>query len=446
MAEAKGITLRNLHVKFVARTKDFQKKVKAARRSLGKWAKGVKNLVKRVASLGGLLTGVGGVGLAYFLRQEAKAIDASAKLADRVQGTTEGIAALGLAAELGGSSAEKMNDTLEKMQRRLGQASQGLQTQIRALDQLGLSTADFVGLNAEERFALISERMQTLTDSADQVTVAQDLMGRSGASLLNTMRDVANRGLAKVTEEAKRLGIAFSREEAAKVERANDALTRMGFALRGIAQTIVIDMAPVVEELADMFTTKVGGAAQGMKGLVIGAFEEITVALVGFAARVARLRDVIENPKGTLLAGVDAWLTGDRNEVVGRWDAQLTEAEQKVRNFFARLKLAQPTVPGLGGNDDRESPVDKAKIAADAFGKRAGSVVQSTLSQSITQGVFQGFQGADAALRQFGERIVQVVSDALIRTAIGRPTEALFAKAFQGFAGSLSQEREGVNP
>lgn len=183
------------------------------------------------------------------IRERLGAIDELAKTSDRLGISTEALSGLRLAAELTGAGVGSLDKGLEQFARRVSEASTGTGEAKDALEELGLSAQELKTKTPDEAFKLVAGRFTNVKTQADRVRLAYDLFGRAGTKLVNTLALGAD-GLAKSAEEAKELGIAVSRPDAAKIEAVNDAVTRMKAAWDGFANSFLILIAPALEGLA----------------------------------------------------------------------------------------------------------------------------------------------------------------------------------------------------
>jgi hypothetical protein len=240
----------DLVVNLRANTAPFKKGLRGAGSS-------ITGLASKIAGIGGALVGVAGVaGFGAMVKSSLSSIDATAKLSRQIGASTEDLSALGFAAEQSGASQDVLNSALLKMSRRVGFFAKGSGAAKRALDELGFSADDLTSLSAGDQFRKITEEIGKVPDVASRGALAFEIFGAAGQSLLGLI-DEGPEGLAKLTDEAERLGITFSAIDAAKVEQANDAMNRVKRAVGGVSQELAIGLAPMLEDIASFVTTTV---------------------------------------------------------------------------------------------------------------------------------------------------------------------------------------------
>jgi len=256
MAAAVG----NLAVNIIANTSGFTSGIHGVRQQvaslpsvLGQATSGLSSFASKMLGLVGVT--IGAAAAVRSLSSSMDAIDKVAKLSDSTGISTEALVGLQHAATLAGSSTEGLDKSLNKMVRTIGDAVSGERAQVQALSDIGLSANTLAAQSPDEAFGRIADAINKLPTAAERAAAAVAIFGKSGQDLLPTLA-LGSSGLAAARKEAEQLGITFSRLDAAKVEEANDAITRMKEAAQGLFNVLAIELAPVI--------TAVSQAVQGM--------------------------------------------------------------------------------------------------------------------------------------------------------------------------------------
>lgn len=200
----------------------------------------------------GIGAAAGTVALAALYKKTSENIDETAKFADVIGLTTEQLSGYRLAANITGSEIGQLNTGLTRLQKNIGDAEAGLATAVREFDRLGIAVSDLRGLSTDEQIKLIADRFKQLPSTIDRSSVALNLFGRSGISLSKLLNE-GSEGINRFQQEAKDLGLAFSRVDAAKIEEANDAFTRAQAISTGFANSLTIELAPVIQAVTESF-------------------------------------------------------------------------------------------------------------------------------------------------------------------------------------------------
>ncbi len=283
------MAISQLKVLLEAVTTQFDRKMKASAKRVKAFGVNVAAIAKKMAVFGAAASAAALVGIAALTRAGLKSIDTMTKMADRLGIATEELAALQLAGELSGVKVETMNMALQRMTRRVNEAARGTGEAVKALKELGLDAQALTAISPALAFRIIADRMNEVSNSADRVRLAFKLFDSEGVSLINTMR-LGSKGLAEVSKEARLLGLTFSREAAAKVEMANDAMLKLKKVTLGLANTFAIQLAPFIKAATDALISFIKESG-GMRTLVKPAIDAVanSVGLLADGVRVLEI-------------------------------------------------------------------------------------------------------------------------------------------------------------
>jgi len=282
----------NLAVSVTARTAGFSKGMKTAQRELRQFSDSVKASSKRIAVFTTAAVAAGAALGAYYVKQSFTALDATAKLSDRLGIATEKLMALQHAASLSGIELRVLEKGMQNMVRNVTEATTGTGEAVDALAALKLSAKELAMLSPDEMMLRLADALRGVTLQSDRVLIAYKLFGGRGTAILNLLQ----KGSANVRElmsEVEKMGGAFSRLDLSRVEAANDAINNLRRSSRVLADVVAVSLAPYVELLAD----RVRGlrfAAADAGPIVIKAFE-------GMATGVAHFADAIGTSQRKLL-------------------------------------------------------------------------------------------------------------------------------------------------
>lgn len=191
-----------------------------------RFVRGLKLAEKKLKAFGASLTSVGkrmllfGAGVVGSLVMAAKGFasmgDELDKMSARVGASVEFLSALGHAAQIGGTDLGAMEVGIRRMQRTAYDAARGVATAQEAFDELGMSVLDANGdlKSTEKLFMEAATALSKMENNTQKAAIATVIFGRAGTKLLPMLRDGAG-GLVDVMEEAERLGIVMSTEDAA---------------------------------------------------------------------------------------------------------------------------------------------------------------------------------------------------------------------------------------
>lgn len=267
----------SLVAEITANTIGLERGLDRAQSRLNVFGRQIGRITRRMAGFG-VATIAAGTALGTALtKRSLSAIDAQAKLARQLGTTAGSLAVVERALSLSGKQFSEVREAITNMNRRLGEAARGTGPAVEALDALGLSARELSALPLDQRLQAIALRMQDLNLDAQQQAVIMAQLGSEQGRLFNLLEDGGS-VLERATREAQAFGLALSDVDAAKVERANDALSTIGAVITGIGNRIAVRLAPLLEAVANLFRDA-AVEADGFRGTVDGAFST--------AARVA---------------------------------------------------------------------------------------------------------------------------------------------------------------
>jgi len=315
---------------------------------------GVYRGVRRMAT--GLLAAAGVAGVGYMIKQQMEAIDVTAKLSDRLGMNTESLIALQHGAKLAGVEQGQLTTALDYFNRRLGEAQMGGREAAEAFAQIGLSYKTLAALNPDQRIGLVADQVNRLASQSQKAAAMQDLFGRGSQNLAPLLAEGSN-NIKQMRRETELLGLSFSRIDAAKVEAANDALTRTRAVFTGVFRQSVIELAPYIEAAANAFVDW-ATAGEGVGHNVTSAFEMMTKGAVRFGAELAGIGNRWLEMKADVADVVDLWekatpagmlnaFIREKRGIISPADLALQYRDQKtntegqinaVEQFYANLR------------------------------------------------------------------------------------------------------------
>jgi hypothetical protein len=216
-------------------------------------------------------------------------LDTEAKVAARLNVAADQLKILNFAAEQTGSSANTLQMALQRMVRRINEASHGSGEAVKALKELGLSAEALTTMTADQQFAAVADAMEKVGGQSDKVRLAMKLFDSEGVQLVNTMKggSAALNAFGKQLEGSGAL-LGDAREG---IEAASDAINRMKKAWSSVVERIAVVVAPALEWVADALG-KITGAFSRLFGSAtgtLGTMQEFGTATKAAVAAVPSL-------------------------------------------------------------------------------------------------------------------------------------------------------------
>lgn len=386
-----------LAVALTVDTATFAKKLRSATKSVSSFGSAVVSALSgttaQIAGLFAAITGVAGIaGFGALIQRTSQFIDLSGKLTDQIGETTEGLIGLQHAAELGGVATDSLERSLEFLQKSLGRPSGETKA---ALDSLGLSLNDLLGKRPVEQLKLIADKLRLLTLQETKAAAARALFGKTGADFITILKD-GSAGLQKVINDVQELGASFTRVDAAKIEEANDSISRLKLVFAGFARQITISFAGPVKIVTEFFVNMRKDALQsatvisdtfGVAGdVIIWVLDKIQDgfnSVMRFAAVTLR---TMETLRGLVVGSMDP-------EGQKRYIDNAVALEERIGQNMANKILGLDT---SGEFKKRLRELNKeAVVIADEIAKKLATQNRAReLQETFTKAFVTGFQKA----------------------------------------------------
>lgn len=317
-----------------------------------------------------------GAAVGGFALKAAQDIDKVAKSARRIDATVAGYRALEMAADDAGANIASLADDIQTMNREIAKNSKGAQE---ALKTLGITAAELGSLDADQKLALIADRVKALGLDSGQTSVLLQQLGvrnREMALLVLGGGDALRRARVDVEE----YGLALSDIDAAKIEAANDEIAGLADIGAYLGDQIALKIVPALGNMAKALTDSLreGGILRGvLDGLLsvverLGAY--VGVLVTGFGVRYVAALGIAAASTATL-SGALLFL---RTALIRTGIGALVVGAGELVFQFSKLVTA---AGGLGnamellGNVVREV-WDRIKLRGESLGRSIKSVAE----------------------------------------------------------------------
>lgn len=299
MASAGTVTL-ELDANSVKLIRELQKAQKQTKRSTNTMAKDAskafasmrKNAMQATKFILGIGTAMAAAGTQIF-RVQSRMMDELAKTSDALGIQQERLQALQMVADLTGTSANQLSTNMERMQRRLGEVARNGGQAERALAEIGVPIQDIINMKPDEQLEMLSKALAGVENQAVKASIANDLFGRDGVRMLKLMEQLNTQGLQPVVDELESMGVALTRLDTAKVERARDELAKAREVAQVTARQFTIGISTAVATLSNMFVE----SRKGADSIADSVEEILTNAIIGtirLSATVGRFLEPIK--------------------------------------------------------------------------------------------------------------------------------------------------------
>jgi len=292
MAASQGIRAGKAFVELFADDKRLVRGLKAASKRLRAWGASVTSLGAKIFAAGaGVLAP-----LLAAVKKFASAGDALDKMSSRVGASVEFLSALSHAAQIGGTDISAMEVSIRRMQRTAYDAARGLSTASEAFADLGINVrgADGQLKSTEQLFMESAAALSRMENNTKKAALATVIFGRAGTQLLPMLKDGAE-GLAAMMQQARKLGIVLSTEDATAAAELTDAWTRLTSVLKMAAVRIGAALAPNLTDLAERIVKIVRPVIDWIKrnGQLIVTVAKIAVVVASVGAALMALGGIL---------------------------------------------------------------------------------------------------------------------------------------------------------
>ncbi|MCG7626056.1 hypothetical protein [Epibacterium sp. Ofav1-8] len=440
-----GTDFERLNIVLAARDREFARAMDrnirrverfAARsqRDLSKTSKRFDMLGFAAKRMGPLIAALGAGAVIGKLQRTVSTLDDIGKTADKIGLTTDALQEWRTIAESAGVAQGALDSSLERFNKRLGEAQQGGGAASKMLKQLGLDAGELATAGLDEAMKRVADQIAGLADPTERAAAAAALFGREGVAMVNLLRE-GSAGMDRMRQEARDLGIII---DESLIRGAEDAQTKLDLMSRVISAQLnsaLIELAPLL----------VGGAT----------------ALADFARFVNSSVDAVQNflePQTQLQQATDNLVMAMADEIrqsqlldqaLGRGvtmsqavaKAKLEEARTRHENAKAAISEHKAMVLGSEDWASLTSQINDAQSALMASGFH-GDIATSTRADAYEQE-----QQRLAALIVQRQELIKVDGELqahLERTASNMT--ALEGAIGQSGGGLVSVEGTAINP
>jgi hypothetical protein len=252
-----AISAEQLNVILSAKDKEFTRAMDRSQRRVQQFAKQSNKSLGSASKAFGKLSGaaaaflpaLSAAALVGAVRSVTASLDEIGKTADRIGITTDALQLLRVTAESAGVAQSALDSSIEKLGKGLAEAKMGIGTAKDALKTLNLNAADLIGLGLDGAMAKIADEVNKLPSPMEKTAVATQLFGRSGAPMLNLLREGAD-GMARMQAEARELGVVIDEDLIRNAEEAQTQIDLMSRVISANLSTALVNLAPLLTSTA----------------------------------------------------------------------------------------------------------------------------------------------------------------------------------------------------
>lgn len=162
----------------------------------------------------------------------------------------ETLSALGHVAKLAGADMDSVEKSVKYLTNQMLDASRGTGEARKTFKELNIAVTDSKGAlrPAVDVMMDAADAIGKMTNETQQAAYAAEMFGaRTGTALIPILK-LGSAGMREAMNEAKRLGIVMSKEDAAAADAAGDAMDTFTAALEGTKRSIAVGVLPAMTE------------------------------------------------------------------------------------------------------------------------------------------------------------------------------------------------------
>ena len=348
-------------------TEAFGKGIKKARSQ----TKGFSGFVKKnMGAIKGMLAGVAGIAGVQGITNAIGDAEKLQKLSIRLNAPVEELSKLGFAANQSGTSIDSLGQALFRMNRRIGNAATGGGPAARALQYMGLSAKQIVDMPIDQKFMLIVDALAKVEDEAIRNQMGFELLGDN----FRDIQPLIAQGTDKIREymnEAERLGIVVTADQAAKAAALTDEWNQMYFVIKDIALEIGTALGPALVSIMDLIKSFLPSITHTFVPVLqmIGSITKFLIDAIDLITfKIHALKDAIlgaaagaffGGPLGALIGGIAAPIIGH----MARDATSPKGPEVKVPNLEEIMKDSLGGLAEIGKANNQELKSIKHSVA-----------------------------------------------------------------------------------
>lgn len=178
---------------------------------------------KASAALGALGIGLGAGAILGFFKTVIDKGGALQDLSERLDVSTDALQSFDFAVRQAGGTTEQANDVWDKSRKALDSLNAGQEAAVKQFAAIGLSAADFIGLDLPQSLEKITRGYADNADRAGAYDAITDILGSKTAPALNTvLLKLASEGFPAFTAAAKEAGQVIEKETIARMDEFGD--------------------------------------------------------------------------------------------------------------------------------------------------------------------------------------------------------------------------------
>lgn len=188
-------------------------------------------------------------GVGALIKQYSKAGDEIGKTSSKYGISTRELQRMRFAAERSGASAQDLTKAIRNQAKFIEEAKdKGVTPFTDALGQVGLTVERLEGLSPEQKFGVIADALNGVSDEGTRTALSMRLVGEEAGPQLNALLREGSKGLKALGDEAESLGAVMGDDAIKATEALEDAQTNLKAVLSGLRNLVGAELVPTITE------------------------------------------------------------------------------------------------------------------------------------------------------------------------------------------------------
>lgn len=206
------------------------------------------NSISKLTNLTGKLT-VGYTAavsaISLFTTAIANSIDATVKFSNRIGVAVEQLSRMQFVAGQAGVPVTQFNLSVQRMTRRVAEATVGLGEAQGALRELGIDANRFSQLSLDDQFFTLAESLEKVKSESDKLRLAFKLFDSEGTAVLQMLKG-GTEAMKEYAKRAEELGLVITPRMAQMTEKYTDSVGELSGAFTGLGRAISQELMPIL--------------------------------------------------------------------------------------------------------------------------------------------------------------------------------------------------------
>jgi hypothetical protein len=261
VANSGAIKAGSAYVEIFADKSALMRGLRSAESSIKKWGNAISSFGKKMMGIGTAIV----TPLIAAAKYAGSFADDIARMSQIVGISVSSLQGLSFAANQNDISMQSLGKALIFMHKNLAALNKGSKAQVEAFAKLGLAASDLRDKSPDELFMLIADRIASIENPTERITIALKIFGKAGANLIPLLNKGAG-AIAEYKAELQRLGAIMSDEDVQAAEEFHETLKKLWYIIKnGLIAAIGSAVIPLLKEWANKMIEMIGFATRWIK-------------------------------------------------------------------------------------------------------------------------------------------------------------------------------------